>query len=371
MRILIITNCYPDSTSPYRGSFIHNLCLELQRQGQVITVLTPRIAASSAASETMNGIRVCRFSYPSGGQTLGQASGVPIAAMMLYMVSGLTSALRLITKERPDVIHGNWIVPTGLIAALAGKLTGTPVINTARGMDTRIGAKGPIKWLFDLTIKLSDRVTVVSEAMRAIHGLEQADLTPSGINEAFFEIRPDPTSRQVVFTRSLEPIYDCETLIRAVPLVIKQIPNARFVIAGDGSQATHLKNLARELKVEDCVEFTGRVPSADIRSLLTESKVFVSPALADGTSPAMLEALAAGLHVVTSGIEANRPWMQAAPHGQLFELKDNTELAEKIIHALKATTKDPQQDQARQQLKNLIVCSDVARNFANIYRSMC
>lgn len=371
MKVLVITNCYPDSADAYRGGFIRELCLELNRQGSRVTVLTPRIAKSSPLRETCDQLKIYRFPYPSGGRPLGQSGKIPVTAMLVYMLSGLTAAIYLSLKEHPDVIHGNWIVPTGLIAALAGRLSGIPVINTARGMDTRIAAKAPIKWLFDLTIKLSDRVTVVSEAMRSILGLEQADLTPSGIDEAFFGINPAPASQQVVFTRSLEPIYDCETLLRAVPLIIEQIPAARFVIAGDGSQANYLEKLAVSLGVAEQINFTGRISPVEIRQLLAESKVFVSPALADGTSPALLEALAAGLNVVAGDIAANRPWIEAAPDCQLFELKNSADLAEKVISALKATSKDQQQAQARQQLKNLIACFGVAENFANIYRSMC
>jgi len=288
--------------------------------------------------------------------------------MAVYMISGLTAALKLIIKDRPDVIHGNWLVPTGLIAAIAGKLTGIPVINTARGMDTRIAARGPIKWLFDLTVKLSDRVTVVSEAMRNISGLEQAALTPSGIDEAFFEIKPDQTSQQAVFTRSLEPIYDCATLIRAVPLVLEHVPAARFVIAGDGSQADHLKNITQELGIEACVKFTGRVSSDEIRKFLSESKVFVSPALADGTSPAMLEAQAAGLNVVASDISANRA-IGISNHTYFFETEKPADLAEKIILAMAQTNDYEQKTTDQAELKARISQRAVARKFIKIYKA--
>ena len=331
-------------------------------------MLTPRISADSTVAEIDDGIQVHRFRYPSGGRPLGQAGKIPIAAMAVYIISGLTAALKLVIKERPDVIHGNWIVPTGLIAAIAGKLTGIPVINTARGMDTRIGAKGPVKWLFDLTIKLSDRVTVVSEAMHSISGLEQADLTPSGIDEAFFEIMPDPTSQQVVFTRSLVPIYGCETLIRAIPLVIKQIPNARFVIAGDGSQANHLKAVTQELGIEACVKFTGRVSTDEIRKILSESKVFVSPALEDGTSPALMEALAVGLNVVASDISANRT-IDMFNHTYFFETKKPADLAEKIILAMAQTNDYEQKITDQTELKARISQRAVARKFIKIYKA--
>jgi UDP-N-acetylglucosamine:LPS N-acetylglucosamine transferase len=56
---------------------------------------------------------------------------IPVVPMAIYMISGLFKALHLMRKHKPAVIHGNWGVPTGRIAAFAGRILGVPVLNTA------------------------------------------------------------------------------------------------------------------------------------------------------------------------------------------------------------------------------------------------
>ena len=51
----------------------------------------------------------------------------------------------------------------------------------------------------------------------------------------------------VISTRSLKPVYNVETLIRAIPLILAEIPQAKFVVAGAGEQEKYLKELARDL----------------------------------------------------------------------------------------------------------------------------
>ena len=247
MKVLMVTTSYPDDGKSNRGIFIQRLCRELVSLGVRVIVLTPRIFSHSPLFEQEQGIEVHRFRFPSGNTPLNQREGIPFLAMCVYMLTGLFTALHLIRREKPDVIHGNWIVPAGLIAAVAGTLTRTPVINTARGMDVRMSEKGPVKVLFDLAVKLSDKVTVVSEAMRNRECLSGAEVISSGVNEAFFRIIPDRGSLNILHTRSLEKVYDAETLIRAVPLVVQKIPRAHFIIAGSGSHESSLKDLAERL----------------------------------------------------------------------------------------------------------------------------
>jgi len=117
MKVLLVTTSYPDFPGSQRGIFIRKLCLELLKNGLDVLVLTPRILSQSAYFEDDSGIKVYRFWFPSNNKQLNQMDSIPMIPMVIYMASGLFKALHLIVKYKPDVIHGNWIVPTGLIAA--------------------------------------------------------------------------------------------------------------------------------------------------------------------------------------------------------------------------------------------------------------
>jgi glycosyltransferase involved in cell wall biosynthesis len=370
MKVLVVTTSYPDHPGSQRGIFIRDLCLELHGKGVEVMVLTPKVLEASPLREHDAGITVSRFPYPSGNTQLNQAESIPVFAMSVYMVSGLLAALRSVLAFRPDVIHGNWIVPAGLIASLAGALTGTPVVLTARGMDTRVRKNRLVRALFALAVRLSDAVTVVSDAMRSIPGLERAEVISSGVNTSFFAVTPDGSSKTVLFTRSLEPVYDAATLVRCVPLVREKVKDARFVVAGTGSQEQGLKSLAHDLGVADCVRFLGHVAHKDIPGLASRSRVFVSSALADGTSIALLEAMASGLVPVATDIEANRALITHGQDGYLFRPGDEHDLARNILRALAGEIPARVLLQKRASLQARIPWSTVADRYISSYNRL-
>jgi glycosyltransferase involved in cell wall biosynthesis len=367
MKVLMITTSYPDHPGSQRGIFIRKLCLHLKNSGLDVAVLTPKILAGSPFFEDDMGIAVHRFWFPSGNRPLNQRENIPVISMTVYMVSGLIKAFRLISSYKPDVIHGNWIVPTGLIAAIAGCICRIPVLNTARGMDMRISERQPIRALFNLAVRLSDKVTVVSPSMRIRKVLELAEITPTGVDESFFDLHPDRGKKTVIYTRSLEPVYDVETLIRSIPFVLEKVPDVQFLIAGTGSQETHIKNLARELGVENHTTFLGFVPSEQILLLMEKASVFVSPAVADGTSIALLEAIASGLTPVVSDIEANRSLVIDSRDGFLFSPKDHEELALKITRAFSGEISIKVLEQKRKEFRDQIAWSSVVGRFISSY----
>lgn len=369
VKVLIITNSYPDNAESYRGIFIRKLGHELIRQGLDVAVLTPRVLPESPLKEDDGGIRVYRFRYPSGGKPLGQSGAIPVIPMMVYLLTGLCRAISVIRSERPDVIHGNWIVPTGLIAALAGRLLRVPVVNSAHGMDVRIAARRPVGLLFDLAVRLSDRVTVVSDAMKTRPCLKQADTIPMGVDELFFAVQRSSEENRIVSTRSLEPIYGVETLIRAVPLVLERIPDAKFTIIGGGSQEALLKGLAADLGVTGSIEFIGRIENTEIPAHMSRAKVYVSTSLADGTSISLLEAMAAGLIPIVSDIDANRPWVTHGRDGFLFPTGDVRTLAERIVQAMRGHIADTALENKQAVVKQTIAWPHIAARYINHYRA--
>ena len=367
VKVLIITNSYPDNAESYRGIFIRKLGLELILQGLEVAVLTPRVLPESPLKEDDGGIRVYRFRYPSGGKPLGQSGAIPIFPMAVYLLSGLRKAVSVIRAEHPDVVHGNWIVPTGLLAALAGRLLRVPVVNSAHGMDVRISARFPVGLLFDLAVRLSDKVTVVSDEMKTRPCLKQAETIPMGVDELFFAVQPALQENRIISTRSLEPIYDLETLIRAVPLVLERIPDARFTIIGGGSQEAVLKNLAADLGVTGSIDFIGRIENTEIPGHMSRAKVYVSTSLADGTSISLLEAMAAGLVPVVSDIDANRPWVTHEKDGYVFKTGDAHELARCLIKGLSQEIDLTLLALKRSNLKDTVSWPSIALRYREVF----
>jgi glycosyltransferase involved in cell wall biosynthesis len=206
--------------------------------------------------------------------------------------------------------------------------------------------------------------------MKGRGSLSGAEVISSGVNEAFFRITPDRSSPNVLYTRSLEKIYDAETLIRAAPLVLRSVPDALFTIAGSGSRASALNDLAGSLGVARQVRFVGSVRHAAIAELMENASVYVSTAVADGTSIALMEAIAAGLTPVVTDIEANRALVTHGRDGYLFRPGDERDLADKIVQAMTEGISPQTLDEKRHDLKDMICWNSIARRFISIYEGL-
>jgi glycosyltransferase involved in cell wall biosynthesis len=124
--------------------------------------------------------------------------------------------------------------------------------------------------------------------------------------------------------------YDVERLIRAAPLVVREHPDAKFIIKGAGPLEAYLKNLVNSLNVSDNVRFVGVVPYNEIRQYLAASDIYVSTCFMDTTSVSLLEAMACGLAPVVTDTIGNREWITDTVNGFLFPPRDHEKLAEKI-----------------------------------------
>jgi glycosyltransferase involved in cell wall biosynthesis len=135
----------------------------------------------------------------------------------------------------------------------------------------------------------------------------------------------------VISTRMHEKIYNVETLIRAIPIVLRNVPNVRFLLLGGGSLTWKLKSMVHELGVQEAVQFIGFVPHDEIFYYLKNSDIYVSTSLSDGTSASLLEAMISGLACLVSNIPGNREWIYDGENGILFPVRDHEKLAQKII----------------------------------------
>jgi glycosyltransferase involved in cell wall biosynthesis len=124
-------------------------------------------------------------------------------------------------------------------------------------------------------------------------------------------------------------------LIRAIPIVLKDEPETKFLIAGDGSERKILEREAESLNINSSLEFLGRVPHEDMPNLLSQADIYVSTSLHDGTSVSLLEAMGSGVFPVVTDIPANREWITNGENGLLVSAYEAESLASKIIHAIR------------------------------------
>jgi glycosyltransferase involved in cell wall biosynthesis len=109
---------------------------------------------------------------------------------------------------------------------------------------------------------------------------------------------------------SLLEIYGIQTLINAVPLLIKEIPQLNVRVIGDGEYRPYLEQLARSLEITEYIDFPGIVPQVEIPKHITQADIGVVtvhcefPAL----SNKLFEYLAMGIPAVVTSISANKAY---------------------------------------------------------------
>jgi len=267
----------------------------------------------------------------------------------------LIEIVRLTRKIKPSIIHAHYINVFGVLAGLYARLTRfRPIVLSAWGPLRLRKSKGLQRLLIKHALSKANITLVHSKVLE--HTVIALGATPKKVRKFSWGIDLDKFNPQrdstkikkelklgncpiVISTRSFEPVYNVECLINAMPLVLKQNPNAKFVIVGAGFLEQKLKQLAKNLGVYDSVHFTGYVPHEKIPSYLCASDVYVSTSLSDGGSACLFEAMACGLPVVVTDIPANREYIRDSWNGYIVPQRNSKFLAERIADMLKNNEK--------------------------------
>jgi glycosyltransferase involved in cell wall biosynthesis len=183
------------------------------------------------------------------------------------------------------------------------------------------------------------------------------DVVPGGVDTQECAPRPDSRSSRcelgcapedfVVGTVGrLDPVRDYASLIAAVGRLIPQRPHLRLLLVGDGPSRPGLEKQARLQGLGEHVRFLGY--RQDIAQVLNMLDLFVLPSLFEGTSNALLEAMAVGLPAVVTGVGGNREVVLDGFTGRIVPRADPGALTEAIEWYLSNPTACRQQgDEAR------------------------
>jgi len=162
-----------------------------------------------------------------------------------------------------------------------------------------------------------------------------------GIDPSRFSFSGKPIHerrRRVLFVGRFVEKKGGEILIKAYARVRASVPDAELVMVGDGQLTQRLKELAQQLNVP--VEFTGRLPSTEVKKQMDEARVFCLPSLvaangdAEGMGMVILEAQACGVPVVTSARGGATEGINEGVTGLAFAEGDIVALSEHLISLL-------------------------------------
>ena len=270
---------------------------------------------------------------------------------------------KLLNRIKPDVLHAHYITVNGYLAALSGF---SPLVLTAWGSDILIDPQKSffLRILTKYTLKKADLITcdahhLVENLIKQGVGEKKVKLIYFGVDTKKFKAECRDTklreelgaadSQIVISCRLLKPIYDVESLVKAIPLVLREVPEAKFIIASDGPQRSNLEKLASPLG--NTVKFTGWLPNDEIPRYLATADIYVSTSLSDGgIAASTAEAMASGVPVIVTDFGDNRKWVKDGINGFIIPSRNPEALASRIVYLLQNESERKQFGQRNRQI---------------------
>jgi phosphatidylinositol alpha-1,6-mannosyltransferase len=151
---------------------------------------------------------------------------------------------------------------------------------------------------------------------------------------------PRPTSPRCVLLSvsrlwSVETGKGIDTVIRALPRVLAEVPEAEYWIVGDGDARPGLEALAREVGVAANVRFLGRVPDEELRACYQAADVFLLPSRQEGFGIVYVEAMQQAVPVIAGNHGGAPEVVHDGVTGFLVEHGDEAAIADRVLRVLR------------------------------------
>lgn len=246
---------------------------------------------------------------------------------------------KIIKQHKPDMVIAERTTSYGFLAAL----TGIHPVAIAQQGKTDLWPENSIslplkKQIQHYAFKKANLIhawgPVMTISMKQAKVDEKKILVlPKGINLNLFQNNNLSGNSKIkaVVTRSLLPEYRHAVILNAFALLKQNKIDFELTIVGDGTLLSALKDLSKELQIEDNVIFTGKIPNTQLPKLLQESNFYISMPITEGVSASLFEAMACGCYPILSDIEGNQSWISHRENGQLIAIDNAKMLADELI----------------------------------------
>ncbi|MBM3250519.1 MAG: glycosyltransferase family 4 protein [Candidatus Omnitrophica bacterium] len=292
-----------------------------------------------------------------------------------------------IRKNKIDIVHTH-SSKAGIVGRLAARLAGVKtILHTVHGWpfhdyQSRIARRLFIR-LERIAAGFSNRIVVVS-ASDWEKGLKNYIGTPDkyaliryGIDYAEFN-NPNGKIREE-FKAGKDPLVGCisclkpqkapEDFIRTVQLVKEALPQAKFLLVGEGELRPRIESLIQRLKLEEAVTLTGW--RRDIPRILSGVDVFVLSSLWEGLPVAVLEAMASGKPVVATDTGGVREVVREEETGFLVPAGRPDVLSGRLLNLLQnASLRKTMGERARAALGEDFRIEKMADEFTLLYEKL-
>ncbi|MGH8182103.1 MAG: TIGR04063 family PEP-CTERM/XrtA system glycosyltransferase [Rhodanobacteraceae bacterium] len=284
-----------------------------------------------------------------------------------YLMQALRKRLaEVVDSVRPDILHAHSPVLNALPALDVGRAAGIPVVYEVRafwedaaadhGTAREWGARYRLtRALETRALRRADAVTTICDGLRRdmlARGIpaEKITVIPNAVEPSEFQFAATPDAglmeryglthgKTLGFAGSFYAYEGLDLLLRAMPQVLRSVPQTHLLLLGGGSQEADLKSLAAGLGVEDSVHFIGRVPHEEVDRYYGVMDIMVYPRISRRLTELVtplkpLEAMAMGKLVAASDVGGHRELIRDGENGRLFPAGSPEALARCLTNLL-------------------------------------
>jgi glycosyltransferase involved in cell wall biosynthesis len=326
--VVMVTSSYPRFRGDSVGTFMEPIATSVAARGHEVHVVAPWHPAIDRPRvdrgvhfhfykyAPLRSLNV--FGYAESMHADVRVRGAAYAAVPFALAAGWWTARRVARQFNASLIHGHWVVPGGVTAAMAAP--GLPLVISLHGSDlfvaervwpARVAARAAFRRAGFVTACSAD-LAVRAIAMGADPG--RTGVIPYGVDTGRFG--PDPEARMARREQLGAPggtllIAAAGRLVRKKGFeylidALADLPGARLALAGDGSLRGELEQRARDRNALDRVRFLGNRTQDEVAELFSAADIIVTPSVrddsgnVDGLPNVVMEALASGTPLVTT-----------------------------------------------------------------------
>ncbi len=355
MRILFISNVYPNPIDPLRGVFNHYLARSLAIKHQV-TVVSPiswvdelkdsgrrlhLIPRRRAISRDSVEIHYPRYWYPP--KLLRSAYG------WFFWRSIAGCVRRIMKKGHPDVVVSFWAHPDGESAVRTGQIASAPSVVIVGGSDVILLANyrkrcqqvTKVLQSCDAVVAVSSdlvaRIRQLGVSPQRIHlwsrGVDETAFSPGDRGTARTRLQMPLDDRVLLWVGSMLDVKGLDVLLDACSILKRESVLFRLYLVGDGPLRKKLELQSRSLGLSSIVTFAGPKTHDELPHWYRAANLFVLPSRSEGTPNVLRESIACGIPFVASRVGGIPDF--AAEHGScLVPPNDPSALARGISEAL-------------------------------------
>jgi glycosyltransferase involved in cell wall biosynthesis len=257
--------------------------------------------------------------------------------LFYFLEAGIVA--QQVRQQQIQHLHNHFPDSSGTVTMLAAELGGFSFSFTMHGPSIFFEAR---HWRLDEKLKRALFVSCISYFCRSqgmifapIETWNRMHIVHCGVDPSLFElVAHRQVGRRLLYTGRLAAVKGLPILLESLVAVKAVYPDVVLTVVGDGADRAQLEQMTTQLGLSENVKFVGYQSQAVVRQYMQETDVFVLPSFAEGVPVSLMEALAAGVPVVTTQIAGISELVENSVSGYLVPPGNSALLAARIKELL-------------------------------------